>query len=162
MPWAIGGGMLTDTKIRKVKATDKQQKLSDAKGLYLLVKPNGSKLWQMAYRFNGKQKTLSIGAYPDVSLARARLHRDEAKILLADDIDPSEQKKIEKKKTTTSTFSLLAQEWIENKRDWSENTRKNIESRLKNHIYPVIGNKPIDAINRQHIRTRHPIIYPSR
>jgi hypothetical protein len=76
---------LTDTHIRNLKATDKVQKLSDGGGLYLHCAPTGGKLWRMAYRFNGKQKLLSFGAYPAVSLKDARAWRDEAKELLAKD-----------------------------------------------------------------------------
>ena len=74
---------LTDTALRALKPSDKVQKLSDGGGLYLHVTPTGSKLWRMAYRFAGKQKTLALGVYPTVSLAQARRKRDEARELLA-------------------------------------------------------------------------------
>lgn len=71
--------MQTDTEIRKAKPTEKPQKMSDGGGLFLLVTPQGSKLWRLAYRFAGKQKTLAIGEYPTVSLADARTKRENAK-----------------------------------------------------------------------------------
>ncbi|MGV4877283.1 Arm DNA-binding domain-containing protein [Acetobacter indonesiensis] len=72
--------MLTDTAIRKAKPQEKQYKLYDERGLHLLVRPNGSKLWHFKYRFDGKEKTLSIGVYPEVSLAEARATRDSARL----------------------------------------------------------------------------------
>ena len=84
---------LSDTSIRNIKPNAKVQKLSDGGGLYLYISPAGGKLWRMAYRFNGKQKTLSFGAYPAVSLKDARQKREEAKEQLAKGIDPGEQKK---------------------------------------------------------------------
>ncbi|MDR2161689.1 MAG: Arm DNA-binding domain-containing protein, partial [Desulfovibrio sp.] len=83
---------LTDTFLRSVKTTGKVQKHSDGGGLYLHVPPAGGKLWRMAYRFDGKQKTLSLGAYPHVSLKIARQKREEAKEMLAKGIDPGAHK----------------------------------------------------------------------
>lgn len=81
---------LTDTAIRQAKPADKPRKLADEKGLYLLIQPTGGKLWRMDYRFNGARKTLALGAYPTVSLAAARERREDARKLLANDIDPGE------------------------------------------------------------------------
>jgi hypothetical protein len=78
---------LTDTRIRALKPGDKPTKHGDGGGLLLVVNPNGSKLWRMVYRYGGKQKQLAFGAWPDVSLAQARAHRDAARSLLADDVD---------------------------------------------------------------------------
>ena len=88
--------MLNDTRVRTAKRLHRPIKLSDSGGLYLLIQPNGSKLWRLAYRFGGKQKTLAIGVYPTVTLKHAREKRDEAKRLLADNIDPSTQRRLEK------------------------------------------------------------------
>ena len=84
---------LTATAISNTKPETKTYKLSDGGGLYLLVKPNGTKAWRFNYRFNGKQKTLAIGVFPDVSLKAAREKHKEARERLANDIDPSSQKK---------------------------------------------------------------------
>jgi hypothetical protein len=111
--------MLTDAKCRTATVEDgKEKKISDGFGLYLLVKPNGSKLWHMAYRFNGRQKKLSFGVYgPDgqgkVSLAAARQKRDAAKTLIAQGIDPGVAKKDEKQeKAAARLFSSWADEWL--------------------------------------------------
>jgi hypothetical protein len=85
--------MLTDAAIRKAEPREKPYKLSDRRGLYLLVNPNGGKLWRMNYRFDGKQKTLAFGTYPTVSLAQARESRKEAHKLLTSGIDPSMERK---------------------------------------------------------------------
>ena len=87
---------LNDARIRALKSGDRPTKHGDGGGLLLIVNPNGSKLWRMVYRYGGKQKQLSFGAWPDVSLAQARAQRDEARKLLADDIDPSQKKKQDK------------------------------------------------------------------
>jgi len=87
---------LTDLQIRKVKQKGKPFRLGDGLGLHLLVKPNGSKLWQFRYRYRGKEKLLSLGQYPIVSLADARKKRDDAKRQLEDGTDPSVQKKLDR------------------------------------------------------------------
>src|SRR5277367_6694441 len=100
---------LSDTVVRKCKPTTKAKKLSDGGGLHVLVQPNGSKLWRLAYRFAGKQKTLALGAYPTVSLADARHHRND---LLARSIDPSTQRKIDKHAAKENSFRAVAEEVI--------------------------------------------------
>ncbi|SHN48946.1 tyrosine-type recombinase/integrase [Desulfovibrio litoralis] len=144
---------LTDTLLRSLKAPDKVQKLTDGGGLYLQVEPKGGKLWRLAYRFGGKQKTLAFGAYPAVSLKEARKRRDEAKELIANGVDPSEQKKVEKAKTVAkqkelvSTFESVGREWF-NKRTvhLTEEYRKQILSRIENQIFPYIGTKLISNL----------------
>ena len=106
---------LTDTAIKNLKPSDKVTKHSDSGGLHLLCKPNGSKLWRMAYRFNGKQKTLAFGTYPAVTLAQARRRRDNAKAQIAADIDPSNvirQEKLERKINASNTFGSIADEFL--------------------------------------------------
>lgn len=107
---------LTDVLCRNVKAAEKPQKISDGGGLFLLVEPRGSKLWRLAYRFNGKQKTLSLGIYPFVGLKDARDRRDRAKELLARGIDPGEHRKQEKRKKQLDaghTFESVARDWFD-------------------------------------------------
>lgn len=107
---------LTDLKCRNAKAEARPRKLSDGGGLYLLVQPAGSKLWRQAYRFDGKQKTVSLGAYPLVSLAEARMARDEHKKLLVRGIDPSAQRKLDRfaaRGARADTFKLVAEELLE-------------------------------------------------
>jgi len=84
---------LSDVKVRSAKPEAKAYKLNDSEGLVLLVHPNGSKYWRLRYRFGCKEKMLALGKYPEVSLADARARRDEARKLLANDVDPSENKK---------------------------------------------------------------------
>lgn len=98
--------MLTDTQIRNLKPAEKAKKYADGGGLYLYVAKTGSKLWRMAYRFNDKEKLLSFGEYPIVSLKDARTKRNEAKKLLADGIDPSRHKKEMKNAALSSMLSV--------------------------------------------------------
>ena len=88
---------LTDTTVRTAKPLGKPYKLADGQGMYLHVKPNGGKHWRLKYRFNGKEKLMALGTYPDVSLAQARERKLEARKLLKNNIDPSEAKKAEKR-----------------------------------------------------------------
>jgi len=107
---------LTDTACRAAKGRETEYKLSDGGGLYLLVKPSGSRLWNQACRFSGKQKKLSHGAYPSVSLAEARRLRDEAKKLLASGVDPGANKKSAKLTaviSATNTFGGIADEYLQ-------------------------------------------------
>ena len=106
---------LTDTAIRNTKPGKKPVKLADEKGLFLLINPTGAKYWRQKYRFNGKEKLLSHGVYPDVSLKDARERRDAARKLLADDVDPGENrkaKKVAKEGLAANSFEVIAREWF--------------------------------------------------
>lgn len=87
---------LTDTTTKQAKPAAKPYKLSDEKGMFLLINPSGSKLWRFDYRFEGKRKTLALGSYPDISLKQARIYRDDARQLIASGTDPGELRKAEK------------------------------------------------------------------
>lgn len=105
---------LNARQVETAKPRDKAYKLADGGGLYLQVNPNGSKYWRMKYRFAGKEKKLSFGTYPDISLADARTRRDDARRIRANDQDPGEVKKAEllaKKRSITNTFEAIATEW---------------------------------------------------
>ncbi len=111
--------MLTDSAIRSLKAPAKPLKLTDGLGLHLLVSTSGSRLWRLAYRFGGKQKQLALGAYPDISLAKARERRDEARRLIAEGIDPSVRKRLDKiatKAKHSNTFRIYADQLLDKKR----------------------------------------------
>ena len=144
---------LTDTKLKALKPSGKVQKLSDGGGLYIHVSPAGGKLWRLFYRFDGKQKTLALGKYPEVSLADARKLRDEARALIAQGVDPSAHKR-EAKATAAieaadmaNTFEAVARDWFSKKRTaWTEGHQKKILSRLENQLFPHIGNKQISAL----------------
>src|SRR5262245_20380737 len=109
---------LTDTSVRTIKPLAKPQKLADGGGLYLFVTPNGTKAWRLAYRYNGKQKSLSLVLYPVVTLGETRNRRERAKKLLADGIDPSAQRKLDKisAKAEENTFRVIAEELLEKHR----------------------------------------------
>lgn len=110
---------LTALAPRNAAPRAKPYKLTDGQGLYLLVKPNGSRLWRLAYRFGGAQKTLAIGAFPDVGLAEAREARFEARRKLAAGIDPSAEKKKERlaaQVAAANSFGVLAEEWLEKRK----------------------------------------------
>ena len=118
---------LTDTAVKSAKPKDAPYKLSDGGGMYLLVKPNGGKYWHLAYRFNDKQRLLSLGVYPEVTLKEARLKRDAARKLLKDGTDPSEAKKEEKRLSTlqaANTFEAIANEWLSKQDHLAEATLK--------------------------------------
>jgi integrase len=141
---------LTDIQIRNAKPASKPFKLSDTGWLYLLVSPTGSKLWRMAYRFGGKEKTLSIGGYPEISLKEARTKRDEAKALLADGVDPSERRKLDKLATAISnatTFEGIAIEYQDRlKREGRALATLDKIEWLLSLVLPKLGARPIGQI----------------
>jgi integrase len=142
---------LTDSAIKTAKPKDKPYKLSDAQGMYLLVNPNGSKLWRLKYRVAGKEKGLSFGSYPTVTLSQARQRRDEARQLLSEGTDPGEQKKAVKQAQRVDglTFETLAREWYDyNSPRWAEATAYKAKLYLDNDIIPCIGARPIKSITR--------------
>jgi integrase len=111
--------------------------------VYLLVNPQGSRLWRLKYRMHGKEKLLAIGAYPDVSLKRAREKRDEARRLLADGIDPSAQRKAEKL-ADANTFEAIAREWLElQQKKLSATTYAKAVWTFETLLFPFIGSQPI-------------------
>lgn len=142
--------MLTDTAIKKAQATDKQYRMADERGLVLLVRPNGSKLWHLRYRHEGKEKTASLGQYPDVGLSTARTKRDELRKLVAAGSDPVAVKREEKEKKQTrseNTFEAVAREWLA---IWSPlkspRHAKYVTSRLQADVFPMLGARPISEI----------------
>lgn len=142
---------LTDSAIKTAKPREKSYKLSDAQGLYLEITPNGSKLWRLKYRVAGKEKKLAFGAYPAITLSQARQRRDEARQLLAEGTDPSEQKKAAKvaQKVEGLTFETLAREWYDYTAPrWADATAYKAKLYLDNDIIPGIGASPIKSITR--------------
>ena len=139
---------LTNTAIRNAKPTEKNRKLYDERGLYLEVSPNGGKWWRFKYRFGGKEKRLSLGVYPDVSLKDARERRDEARKLIANDVDPSEHRKAQKiANGEGNSLEAVAREWFsKNSSNWSTDHADRIKHRLENDIFPWIGGKSIRSI----------------
>jgi integrase len=146
---------LTDVRVRTAKPAEAQYKLTDGGGMYLLVMPNGARYWRMNYRFGGKEKTLPLGVYPEVSLAEARGLRSKARKLLSEDIDPVQHKSDAKQISAdhaAQTFEKLARAWHTNRlSSWSESTAKDTLRRLEIDIFPEIGAMPIDSITHQHM-----------
>lgn len=142
---------LTDMKIRALKPTNKPQKYGDGGGLLLLVNPNGSKLWRMVYRHAGKQKQLSFGAWPEVSLAEARARRDDARKLLAEGLDPSlkkKQDKILKLEAEANTFDAIAAEFLQkNERERKSEATLSKKRWLIDLASKDIGQRPITEIS---------------
>lgn len=144
---------LTDMAIKKLQPKDKAYKNFDGQGLYLEVRPTGSKHWRLRFKFNGKTKLLSLGQYPAIGLKQARELRDEARVKIARGIDPALEKQQTKKKQkqesekAASTFRCVAEEWYEvNKPSWSAEYAKMTWSRLENNLLPWLGDTPIAEI----------------
>ncbi len=142
---------LTDFQVSKAKPRDRDYKLTDGGGLYLLVTMTGGKLWRLKYRFAGKEKLLAIGPYPEISLSDARMRREEARRLIANATDPAEIKKAAReteKEQRANTFEKLALEWHERQVEHlAGRTRKMIMRRLKRDAFPVIGDTPLSELS---------------
>lgn len=141
---------LTDKQVKAAIAKDKSYRLSDEKGMYLEVMPNGSKYWRLKYRFHRKEKRLALGVYPDTTLKQAREKRDDAKKLLADGIDPSAHKKATKLASFSSlenSFEKIAREWQEiHQKDKSLSHQQRITRCLERDLFPFIGKTPITEV----------------
>lgn len=142
---------LGEMAVRNARPKPQPYKLSDGDGLHLLVKPSGSRLWQMRYRFAGREKTLSFGAYPAVSLAAARQRRHEARVQLASGADPGVVRKMERAAIGV-TFESVAREWVTNREgSLVEAHHARILSRLERDVFPEIGGRPITSIEAPEI-----------
>jgi integrase len=141
---------LTNTEIRNAKPKEKTSRLYDERGLYLEVSPKGGKWWRFKYSFEGKEKRLSLGVYPDISLKDARDRRDEARKLVANGIDPSENRKAKKaarEGIAENSFEVVAREWFTKHADnWSEGHSGRMLRRLENDVFPWIGPKPVGEV----------------
>ena len=153
---------LTKLSIKQAKPKGKQYKLTDGQGMYLRVYPNGSKYWQLQYWFEGKQKILSLGVWPDVSLTEARDERFEAKKKIKVGIDPNDKRKesleaqkiyFEKEKEReTTTFRIIAEEWLSRQSVlWTERHSRDVQNSLKIHVLPYLGEIPIADISIQDV-----------
>jgi integrase len=139
--------MLKDVAVRNAKPSAKPRKLSDGGGLHVLIQPTGSKLWRLAYRFAGKQKTLALGVYPTVTLEEARKSRDEAKKLLARSIDPSAQRKADRQARKDSSFRAVAEEVIAKlEREGRAHATLTKKGWLLDFAYPTFGDRPVAEI----------------
>lgn len=156
-PIGVGIMKLSVAKVKNANLPEgkSQVKLTDGGGLYLQVTSAG-KYWRMNYRFGGKQRTLSLGVYPQVSLKEARDKRDEAKKLLERNIDPSQKKQSDRRKAGLASgeesFEAVAKEWFSKQTvKWVPTTIKNTQARLEKHIFPWIGSLPLKEIEAQDI-----------
>jgi integrase len=156
---------LSDTAIRNTKPAATQRKLADEKGLFLLIHPNGSKYWRFKYRFEGKEKLLALGVYPDIPLASrftknekgeplkikgARELRDEARELIAQGVDPGASRKAHraaKQGSAANSFEVIAREWFAKFfHEWAPSHSDKIIKRLEKDVFPWMGSRPISEI----------------
>ena len=145
---------LKPIECKNAKSRDRDYKLADGGGLFLLVAKSGSRYWRLKYRFNGKEKLLSVGVYPKISLKEARIKRDEAKKLLSNGIDPSDFKKVTEKAENLDDFEHVAREWhTKFKPSWTEDHGNRILTRLEKDVFPWIGGRPINEINAPELLT---------
>jgi hypothetical protein len=142
---------LTATAVKQAKPQDKQYKMTEGGGMYLLIKPSEGKYWRYNYRFVGKRKTLALGTFPEISLADARKRHIAARELLARHVDPGEQKKIEKLMlhlSSAESFEALGREWFAQNMDGKSKSYHDRTLRiLEKDLYPVIGNRSIASIS---------------
>ncbi|MGZ3647595.1 MAG: tyrosine-type recombinase/integrase, partial [Syntrophales bacterium] len=140
---------LSDIKIRTSKPSDKQKKLFDGDGLFLLVTPQGGKYFRLKYRFDGKEKLLALGTYPEISLADARQRRDEARGQIAHGIDPGAVRKAQKQAETseTETFEVITREWhTKFTPTWTPGYAEKLLSALDRDVFPWLGTRPIKKL----------------
>jgi len=141
--------MLTDTHIRNAKARDRDYKLTDYDGMFLLVRPNEAKLWRLGYRFGGKQKSLALGAYPEVTLAEAREKRDAARKLLANGTDPGMQRRLQKIAAAAggNSFRDVAEELLaKQEREGRAKTTLKKNRWLLEPAYAAFGDRPVGDV----------------
>lgn len=138
---------LSDVAVRNAKAREKTYRIADAKGMYLEVTPAGGKYWRLKYRFDGKEKRIAFGVYPDVSLAQARERCGEARKHLANGVDPGVLKKVGKAATENS-FEAVAREWhVKFSPGWVAHHAEKLIRRLEREVFPWLGARPIGEIN---------------
>ncbi|WP_330986078.1 MULTISPECIES: tyrosine-type recombinase/integrase [Enterobacterales] len=138
---------LTDTAIRNAKSPDKPRKQTDAQGLYLLVKPNGSKHWYLKYRFEARERKLAFGPYPDVPLAQARKYREDARALLAAGTDPGTVKKQSKAgHKKSASFEEISRVWVKTKKGWTQTHTDRSLRALEIHLFPLLGKSSVASL----------------
>ena len=144
---------LKELEVKYAAKRQRPYKLSDGEGLHLLVQPSGSKLWRLKYRFEGKEKLLSFGKYPVVTLALAREKRNEAKALLDQGKDPAQVKKQRKKqRTALKLFEPIARAWHANRVEGLDPAHaKRVLNRMERDVFPAIGSRPIAEIDAPEI-----------
>lgn len=148
---------LTDTAVKNAKPGNKTARLFDGGGMYLEISPAGGKWWRLKYRYDGKEKRLSLGVYPDVSLKDARQRRDDARKLLADSVDPSDNRKAvkaAKSERAANSFEVVAREWYASKLpEWAPAQAEKVKGIFEKNIYPWLGNRPIAEMKAMELLT---------
>ncbi len=148
---------LSNTAILNAKSSDKPYSLADERGLSLLVQPSGGKWWRFRYRYTGKAKMLSFGTYPDVGLKEARNKRDEARKMLADGVDPGENRKAQREsqaKRSANSFEVIAREWLEGQKSVVvQGQYEKTLARLQTDVFPWLGDKAVSEITAPEILT---------
>ncbi|EHG4039358.1 integrase arm-type DNA-binding domain-containing protein [Salmonella enterica] len=142
---------LNDSKIRSLKPSSKPFKVSDSHGLYLLVSPGGSRLWYLKYRINGKESRIGLGAYPAVSLSDARQQREGIRRMLAQNINPAQQRAVERGlQTPEKLFKTVALGWHKSNKKLLKSTADRQLATMNNHIFPVIGHLSVTELKPRH------------
>lgn len=144
---------VTDATIRNAKPQDKPYKVGVGGGLYCEVYPNGSKQWRLKYRLGGKENRFAMGAYPDMSMAQARIEAEEARKLVKAGIHPAQQRTLDRIQAASeqaNSFKAVAREWVDLK-DWEDVTKARRLSLLERTAYPAIERLPINQIKPAHI-----------
>lgn len=148
---------LTDLAIRNAKPTGKLYRLFDERGMYLEVSAAGGKWWRFKYRFEGKEKRLSLGVYPDIGLKDARERREEARKLVAKGIDPADHKRATKAATlerAANSFEVVAREWFAGQEPaWAESHAEKVIQRLEKDIFPWLGKRPVGEVDAPEVLT---------
>jgi integrase len=148
---------LTDTAVKNAKSDGKTVKMFDERGLYLELSPSGGKWWRLKYRFDNKEKRLSLGVYPDVRLKNARDRQDEARKLLANGIDPSENRKTQKAvhaDRAANSFEVVAREWFAKyAKTWAASHSERVVRLFERDIFPWIGGRPVADVTAPEILT---------
>ena len=143
--------MLTDKNVRDAKPQERPYKLADGAGMYLLIRPDGSRYWRLKFRFGGREKLLALGTYPAVTLKEARKRRDDAKSALRDGRDPGAEKQATKRAAKiagANTFEAVAREWHSKARNtWDPRHADRVWTSLENDLLPDLGSRPIAAID---------------
>ena len=147
--------LLTNLAVKNAKPTEKPIKLFDGRGLFLLVHPSGGKWWRFKYSINRREKLISLGTYPDVSLSQARERREECRKLVADGIDPSVSRKAHKSATeekVRNSFEAVAREWvIKQSSVWTVPHGERVLRRLERDIFPCIGKNPVFDLSAKEV-----------
>lgn len=148
---------LSDLQIGKAKPQSKEVKLFDGGGLFLLVTPTGGKLWRLKYKFQGKEKQLALGSYPEITLADARQRREDARRFLANGVDPGAVKKAQKAAIVAESengFEVVAREWhAKFSGAWSPSHAETTLRRMKADVFPVMGDRPIGEVKAPDVLT---------